>query len=209
MKKPRRTWRLLALALLGAAGLAAAAAAGVDSWLDYSEEPESADMIVVLGGGFSRPFYAADLYRRGLSKEIWLCRPRPDPALKLVRELGVRVPLEEEINVEILRRRGVPASSIRLYGADVRSTADEARVFGREADARGRRLLVVTSRPHARRAALIFRAALPEAGKITVAASPYEPFVRPWWKDQDMARWAVLELAKTAYYIGGGRFFSR
>lgn len=196
---------LAALAIALAAGLVFA----VGAWLDYSQDPAAADLIVVLGGGYSRPFYAADLYRQGYAKEIWLCRPRPDPSVKLVTGLGIAMLSEEEIGRQILLRRGVPAAHIHIYGQNVKSTVDEAIIFKRAVDVRGKRILVVTARQHARRAGIIFRSVLREAAPITVVATPYESFSRPWWKDQDMARWAVLELSKTAYYMVGGRFLSQ
>lgn len=205
-----RRQRIKLAALLSALGLAAALGllAAVGQWLDYSQEPAPADLIVALGGGYARPFYAADLYRQGLSKEIWVCRPRPEAAVKLVRDLGIPMLTEEEIDRQILLRRGVPEAAIHLYGRDVRSTVDEALTLKRSVDLRGKKVLLVTSRQHARRAGIIFRRVLKEAARVTVAATPYEPFARPWWKDQDMARWAVLEVAKTVYFLGGGRFLS-
>jgi hypothetical protein len=41
-----------------------------------------------------------------------------------------------------------------------------------------------------------------------VVATPYEPFPREWWKDQDAARHVVLELSKIAFYLLGGQFSS-
>jgi hypothetical protein len=52
---------------------------------------------------------------------------------------------------------------------------------------------------------MIFRKAMPER-QLLFVASRYESFPHAWWSDQTAARNVVLELAKTAYYVAGGRF---
>lgn len=106
---------------------------------------------------------------------------------------------------EILLRKGVPAARIRLFGNGIASTADEALTFSREYPAAGKRVLVVTSRYHARRARMIFRRFLPQA-EVRVAATPYEPRRARWWKDKFLAEEVFLEAAKTVYYLFGGMF---
>lgn len=193
---------LLGLLLIGGAGVWA-----VGWFLDYSDEPAPADLIVVLAGGFARPLYAADLFHQGIAPEIWLARPYRGPGIQLALEAGTEIPTEESINREILLKRGVPSSRIHLYGREVMSTANEAASFGRAVDLRGKRVLVVTSRTHARRARWVFRTSLPGV-EIRVAATPYEGFTRKWWTQQVLARAAVLEISKALYYLFGGRFMS-
>lgn len=98
---------------------------------------------------------------------------------------------------------GVPASRIRLLTLRVNNTYDEAlavRAFLRQTGAR--RVLVVTSRFHTRRALAAFRHALrPLHPSIGVAGAPWAG-VRPdrWW-DSAYGRWYVTrELAATVYY---------
>lgn len=201
---------LRAAALGAAAGLtsAALAAAGLGWWIDYFEPPRKADLLVVLGGRYSRPLYAADLYKQGLAPEIWLARIYRPPADLKVVSLGVDLPAEEEVDREILLKSGVPASAIRLYGTRVMSTANEALALSRAVETRGKTVLVLTSRYHARRAKWIFRSAL-KGADIVVSATPYEEFTRRWWTRQALARNAILEGAKTLFYLLGGRFFSQ
>lgn len=177
-------------------------------WIDFSEPPEKADLIVVLAGGFARPIHAAELYKAGYAPEVWLSRPYRGETERAVDALGVRLPREEEVNREILRKLGVPASAIRLYGRDAMSTVNEALALKAEARTRDKRVLVVTSRWHARRSKMIFERELRDAAWVRVTAAEGEPFARRWWTDQAMARMTVLELAKLAYYLIGGRFLS-
>jgi uncharacterized SAM-binding protein YcdF (DUF218 family) len=195
---------------LHAAGFLACAclAAWGMGWLiDGADEPRRADCIVVLAGRCSRPFFAADLFRRGLAAEVWMSRPRRLPAETRAAAMGVNFPSEEEVGRSILLKSGVPACAVRVYGGGVLSTAEEARAFARAFDARGKTVLIVTSRSHARRARMIFRRALPGA-RVLACATPYEGFTRLWWRDQDMAVAAILETAKTAFFLLGGRFLS-
>lgn len=190
----------LALALRGSVGLVA-------WWLDFSEEPVPADFIVVLAGDFRRPAYGADLFRAGLAPEVWIGRPRREGSLAFLDREGLKVPVEEDLNAALLLKHGVPADRVRRFGRALRSTVDEARAFAREARPEGKRVLVVTSRYHARRSRLVFRDAL-RRSEVRVCASPYEEFDRRWWTHQDFARNAVLETAKTLYYLLGGAFAS-
>ena len=159
----------------------------------------------MLCGGYGRPIYAAELYARRVAPEIWLCRPAPHPPEDLARALGVRLPREEEVSREILLRKGVPGGAVRLYGRGVLSTVHEARSLAAEYPFRGKRILIVTSRFHARRSRMIFRDALPGA-EVRVVATPYDAPAAPWWRDKFTAQSVVLEVAKTAYYLLGGAF---
>lgn len=173
-------------------------------WIDGADEPEPADLIVVLAGLPSRPLYAAELYAKGLAPEVWTSRPYRRPDEQILLDLGVRYQLEEDLNREILEKKGVPKENIHLYGNGVVSTFEEALALSKALDVTGKTLLIVTSRWHARRARLIFRRALPDS-RIIVAGSPHESFTRRWWRDHILARSVVMEAVKTLYYALGGR----
>ena len=164
-------------------------------------------MIVLLDGGISRPLYAADLYKDGFAPEIWVSRPYRPQGVLIAVEAGVHIPANEAVAREILVKRGVPPESIRFYGRAVKSTINEALALKRAVETRGKQILVVTSRTHARRAGWIFRSVHP-AAEIRVTATPYEAFTRRWWTSQSMAEAAVLETSKMVYYLLGGRFLS-
>ncbi|MBI5200020.1 MAG: YdcF family protein, partial [Elusimicrobia bacterium] len=180
------------------------ARSGLGWWVDFSDQTVPSDDIVVLACGYNRPDKGAELYTNGLAPEVWLCRPKADPAEDRVRSAGVKVPREEENNREILLKLGVPAAKIHFYGSEVMSTADEARSFAREYPVEGKKVLVVTSRFHARRSKLVFRRTLTGASVRVVASEELPP---KWWKDKFLAQSVVLEAVKTFYYLLGGRFF--
>jgi uncharacterized SAM-binding protein YcdF (DUF218 family) len=192
--------------------LALAAAAGTvlglsyaGEWLSDSDPPRKADAIVVLGGGFARPFQAADLYRQGLARKIYVSAPAREHQYRLLDEAGIAYPREEEIARQILLKQGVPASAIEYLGKDLISTAAEARAT-RELFPRGApKLLIVTSPYHLRRARMTFTDALP-AAEIGMIASSYDPLPQAWWQDQSAARNVLMELAKIAFYRLGGRY---
>jgi len=174
-------------------------------WLSAGDRPQQADAILVLGGGYSRPFQAADLYRQGLARKVYVSVPARSDEYRLLDEAGIPFPREEEVVRQVLLKKGVPASAIEYLGKDSISTAAEARA-ARALFANGTpRLLVVTSPYHLRRARMTFSDALP-AADIRVVASSYDPFPLAWWKDQNAARNVLLELAKITFYRLGGRF---
>lgn len=110
-----------------------------------------ADLILLLNGRPSqRPVYAAQLYRERLAPRVVLAQVAPTPAAALdVCEDHT------EVALRLLRRLGVPDSAIvvlRTPGG-VTSTQDEARAFRAHLRRHpARRVLVVTSPVHTRRA---------------------------------------------------------
>lgn len=190
------------------AGVIALATAGF--WLTRTGEPlRKADAIVVLAGGFERSKYAADLFHQGVADKVLVSRPAHDRGIAELEELGFVLPREEEVHRRILLRRGVPASAIEVFGDGSMSTADEGRALKRLNDTARRNLVVVTSPAHARRAALILGDALGDDYHLQVVGTPYERFDPYWWRDQGSARIVILELAKLAYFLAGGRFLSK
>ena len=184
------------------------AAAGLryaGEWLSAGDRPQQADAILVLGGNYSRPFQAADLYQQGFARRIYVSVPAREDQHRLLDEAGVAFPREEEVMRAVLLRKGVPASAIEYLGKDLLSTAAEAQAARALFSKGAPTLLVVTSPYHLRRARMTFADALP-AADIRVIATSYEPLPQVWWKDQTAARNVLLELAKIPFYKFGGRF---
>ena len=177
----------------------------VADWLSVADQPQKADAILVLAGGFSRPFQAADLYRQGYAPKVYVSVPLREDGHRVLDEAGIAFPREEEIMRQVLLKKGVPASAIEYFGKDSISTAAEAQA-ARALFAQGApKLLIVTSPYHLRRTRMIFADALP-AADIRVIATSYDPFPQAWWKNQNAARNVLLELPKIAFYQIGGRF---
>ncbi|MBE0615856.1 MAG: YdcF family protein [Burkholderiales bacterium] len=195
----------LLLAFLLTSAVSALGLGYVADWLSVADQAQKADAIVVLGGGYARPFQAADLYRQGLARKIYITAPARRSEESLLDEAGIPFPHEEDVVRQVLMKKGVPAGAIELLGKELISTADEAQATRRLFARRAPRLLVVTSPYHLRRARMIFTDALP-AADIRMIATSYDPFPSSWWKDQSAARNVLLELAKIIFYQLGGRY---
>jgi len=175
------------------------------TWLSADDAPQPAEAIIVLGGDASRALEAADLYRAGYAQRIYLVNVRRERRYAALDEAHVPYPRIEETSRIALKVRGVPSDAVRTVGRDVTSTAEEAAIYAEIFREGAPRLLLVTSAYHVRRARIVFRDALPRAD-IRVIANPYESFPQPWWRDQEAARFVILELAKIVFYRFGGRF---
>src|ERR1700704_7152985 len=104
-------WLLREPALRGAA----------DLWI-VSDPISRADAIVVLGGGLeTRPFIAAQMWRRGLADKILISQSPEEPAASI----GV-MPSHSELNRQILLKLDVPADAIETFGTANKNTRDEA-----------------------------------------------------------------------------------
>jgi uncharacterized SAM-binding protein YcdF (DUF218 family) len=185
--------------------LAIAAAFGVRDWLAAGEAPQRADLILVLAGHFSRPLYAADLYRARMAPRILLSVERRSAEELLLDKLDVPFPKRRDVAGAVLTKRGVPESAFAYFDAEAQSTLDEAESARRMLSGTSDTFLIVTSAYHARRVEMIFADVFPRA-RFRVVASPYESFADPWWRDQDSARNVLLEVAKILYYRLGGGF---
>lgn len=135
-----------------------------------AEDQPMADAIVVLGGGISvqrdgfpmpdlkqgadRAWYAARLYKAGKAPIV----------------IPSNLNAEKSDNI-LLMDLGVPATSIKLESA-ARNTEENAKFVG-EMLGKGKRILLVTSAWHMRRAVLMFKKYAPEL-EVIPAATDYE-----------------------------------
>ena len=174
-------------------------------WLTSDDDPEKADAVVVLAGGFARPLYAADLYLEGYVPYVYFANPPLSEKTLLLRRAGVPMPRHAEVYRRLLLDKGVPGRDMRIYGENVISTAEEAEALARVLGDAQVKLLLVTSPYHVRRAKLTFERALPNA-EILALGTPYEEFPRRWWTSRTAAVDVVLETAKFIHYLVGGRF---
>lgn len=177
-------------------------------WLQYSDMPEQADAIIVLAGNPARAFYAADLYLKGYASKVYISRPIRLHHERLLDALGVSFPYAEEICRQVLLKKGIPNSDILIFSKPVISTVEEAEVVKEFFKNSKYRLLIITSPYHTRRTKMIFKNVL-KGYNIRVIGTPYEPFPKKWWTDQDAARNVILEVFKILYYKVGGSFHSK
>lgn len=177
-------------------------------WLTSDDTPSVADAIVVLGGDYHRPVYAAELYRKGYARVIYVSRVNRSANEELLESYGVVPPLQESVYQRILIAEGVPPEAIRLHGSNLLSTLQEAESIAEKLGKGPGRLIVVTSPTHVRRAGIIFRHALP-GWTVMMSGATNQPFPERWWTSQAAAREVVLEFMKTLYYMLGGGFRSQ
>ena len=92
-----------------------------NAWI-VSDGLGPADAVAVFGGGIEdRPFAAAQYYRQGLVRKIVISNVGPGPA----ERLGV---LDSSVtaNRSVLLKLGVPEADIEIFGANLKSTRQEA-----------------------------------------------------------------------------------
>jgi uncharacterized SAM-binding protein YcdF (DUF218 family) len=132
------------------------------------DDPAPADAIVLLmGGWFTRPLRAAELYRDGLAPTVLLSATEPIPYPDLC---------ESALNRKVLIHAGVPSDRIAILPRETTSTREEALqvrdyVSGRPI----RRVIVVTTAFHTARARWIFRKVLRGTGVEVRTAAAEDP----------------------------------
>lgn len=183
----RKWFFKIALVLLGLLLLAVAAIIFPQPFLCVDSGPVKADVIVVLGGGsHERPERAAELFKEHAAPRI------------IISGLG-----DYEINRRRLMAGGVPANAIELESRS-RTTRENAQFTVKLLrEQKPKRVILVTSWYHSRRAAACFRHYAPE---IKFYSRPsYVAYARTDWSGRRFARRVYLEYPKLfGYWIGYG-----
>ena len=174
-------------------------------WLVDVAPPEKSDAIVLLAGQPTRAIQAGDLYRQGIASKVYVSMEIPRWDLAQLRAAGVDLPESDVIMTRVLRGRGVPEDAIVPFGKANISTRAEAERLAESLPPEIRRITVVTSPYHTRRARIILSRALP-GREIRMISNTYEPWARDWWNNKSVAYSIVAELASTVFYYAGGRF---
>jgi uncharacterized SAM-binding protein YcdF (DUF218 family) len=168
------------------------------AWI-VSDSIMPADAIVVLGGGLeTRPFAAADLYKKGMARQILISAVRPSPAEKL--EI---VPSHVELNRAVLLKLGVPPEAILSFGTDVSSTYEEARALAEWARTNGvRSIIAPTEIFSSRRVRWMLDKELRNIGtRVEVQAlPPLEYDADNWWQHEAGVIGFQNEVVKYFYY---------
>ena len=197
----RRTLQLLLVFAAAAAGWFAYAGG---RYLHHEDPLQKADAIFVLGGArVERWLEAYDLYREGYAPLIVLSPERAEPAETLLRTRGIPFPSTPELQHTALLALGVPASAVWAPGGWVDNTAQEANLLRTTAQSRRwKRLIVVTSKYHTRRAGFAVRRALATTGtEVVIRASRYDPsHPAAWWRSRGDVRFVGNEWVKLLLY---------
>ncbi len=165
------------------------------------------DAVAVLSGGTpDRVLQARDMIRTGRAKVAVLFTVAVHAQEQRLRELGVNLPREHEINRELLRNFGIPDDRIVVLPGAVDSTWDEARAFARFARERKIKSAVISTCVfHTRRAWLNFQKATEDYPiQLYVSPSPYcEQRRNRWWTERDQIKMLYVESANSlAFYLG-------
>jgi len=156
----------------------------VGRWLVREDAIHKADAIAVLTGSLpSRALEAAQLYRDGYAKEIWLTHPGNKASL--LQDLGIHFPSEDEFNYQVLRRQGVPAKAIHVFEMPIANTADELDVIGAALKYKGdESVIIVTSKSHTRRVHSLWNKYHSDEGTMMVHAVVSDEFAPSrWWRN--------------------------
>jgi uncharacterized SAM-binding protein YcdF (DUF218 family) len=168
------------------------------AWI-VSDSIAPADAIAVLGGGLqTRPFAAAELYKKGMAPLILVSDAKPSPA----EQIGI-LSSHVEGNRGVLLKLGVPAQAISGFGAELSSTYDEARALAEWAAHRGaKRVIVPTELFASRRVRWILDKELGQVGAQVEVQSlrPLEYGIDNWWRHEQGVINFQNEIIKYLYY---------
>jgi uncharacterized SAM-binding protein YcdF (DUF218 family) len=162
---------------------------GLANLLVYSEQPEKSDLIYVLAGDCfgKRVLLGAELGIRGYANRVILSGGKYQGSY------------QSDMAVTFAVEHGYPKGLFCPVRLKAKSTIEEAielrPLFKR---LRARRIILVTTNYHSRRAAVTFRLYLPDVHFLSVAA-PDETFdPASWWKTERGRRIVLSEYEKLA-----------
>jgi uncharacterized SAM-binding protein YcdF (DUF218 family) len=146
---------------------------------------QRASAIVVLSGVLPyRAMEAAEIYRQGWAREVWLFKDDPRGTHQAFARLGIHHATEEEYDQEVLERLGVPHTAIRVLDPPTTNTRNEFELLREELRRQGgERIILVTSPLHTRRSKAIWRLVVgdhPQAILRYDSSEPTDP--GHWWR---------------------------
>jgi uncharacterized SAM-binding protein YcdF (DUF218 family) len=175
---------------------------GLAGLLIVNDPLQPADIIFVLNGDVNnRPFFAAELFQKGLAPRIVIPQEEDGPAASI----GL-YPNGTDVSVQVMQKLGVPAEAITVIpvAGGVTSTRDEAVVLRRYmAENSLNRVIVVTSAFHTRRARWIVAKELAGSwAALQMAAAPEWQFDETnWWQEERGLISLANEYIKLGYYF--------
>ena len=178
-------------------------------YLQHEDPLQKSDAIFVLSGTrVERLLEAVDIYKAGYAPAIILSPGIIEDAEVALRARGIRFPAEADLFRNLLLELGVPASAIVPVEGYVDNTAQEANLLRSMVKKNHwRRVIIVTSKYHTRRAAFAFRRGLKGTGaEVVMRASKYDQSdPANWWRSRPDFRFASSEFQKLlAYRLGLG-----
>jgi uncharacterized SAM-binding protein YcdF (DUF218 family) len=199
--------RILGLAALVICGAAVYAFLHLGSFLAAEDPLEKADAIFVLAGTpMSRQLEGADLFLSGYGRYIVLSQELNDPAFDVLAQRGLRFPTRSDRAHDVYLKLGIPPASIIVPERIHRNTAAEAQTLRELSAQHGwRRVIVVSSKYHLRRAGFAFRRELDDAGvSVVMRASRYDPSdPQRWWRRRPDVREIAAEAPRLLAYMAG------
>lgn len=165
------------------------------AYLMQSGPPCKADLVVVLAGDYrgNRVKKAGDLVREGWAPKA------------LVSGAGEAYGINEgDLAIQFAVRHGYPVDEFFNLPSPAKSTQAESTYIVSELRRRVvKRFILVTSNFHTRRAADVFRKAVPELPFCVVAAD--DPDFQPdsWWHEREGRKTVFFEWCKTVAHVFG------
>lgn len=159
------------------------------NYLVCSDAPQSADLILVLAGDFYGPrvVQAAELARRGYAPKV------------LISGTPYQDTTEGEAAIAFLAQQGYRTDSFETFLHHSRSTIEEAIALCPELQRRRtRRVILVTSNYHSRRAAMVFRLLCRHIRFTSMPAADPHYHADRWWADESSRKLCFSEWAKIA-----------
>jgi hypothetical protein len=162
------------------------------------DAPEASDIILVLAGETDRRLARAlQLLDRGYGRRV-------------VLDVPAAAAIYDSTQLQLAERyiRALPqAAAVRICPIVGLSTQAEAHDVEKcLADEKGRRILIVTSEFHTRRALSIFRREIPGKYFSVAAARDQTQFGAHWWTHRQWAKTCVDEWLKTLWWTAVDRW---
>jgi len=178
---------------------------GLGAYLVYEEPSRQADVIAVLNNWhetITRTRGAVDLYQQGLANTIFVPRMKRMTGVEEMTQRGLTVPEHRDIVVSIMKKLNVPQADIVTSDQEATSTKEEAEVLAHATRQNGwKRVIVVTSKYHSRRAYVICKDAVRDTATVISVPTPYDPYeAKGWWQRPEDRRHVALEYQKLLLY---------
>lgn len=183
-------------------------------FLVYRElNPSDEETLIVplMGGLPDRSLEAAAVFRETKQATVLFVAPI-DPEKQFMDSLAIPTSSSAEQFRKVMIQLGVPPQKVAYLRGPATSTMDEADKVAAylRANAQVKRVVIVTSSFHSRRAFRIFRDRFEKAGvRITINVSPsrytdFNPVI--WWRRKNDASFVITEWLKIMYYVLIGQF---